>query len=234
MRPPSSYNMTALGSLPQVVTAMMTFNWPPGLFFLKQTAGFFIFPPLWSVFLVCATLLKPPASVWFTIYVLERPMLRFVQGVLQHYREEREIKQLDARRLPAVNSKWPGEPDLLYDIIKSFNNGYLGMHYVTELRPVIQCVPSADVWTAWSEALGPVFNARMLGTDLVPSSITLLENMLTTLYQIVTSDPDHIKVPHPQHEFTSETHSHLHRQFSVQTLTISKRVICSDGVCSPC
>lgn len=106
---------------------MFSFKWPPGLLFLAQTAHFWMLPPLLVLLVHQYTSLELPTSIWITAYLLAAPAPHLVKGVLQYFMEEREIKRLGARRLPVVPSKWPGALDLLYVMVESFNNGYIGM-----------------------------------------------------------------------------------------------------------
>jgi hypothetical protein len=101
-------------------------SWPPGLLFIAQTAPTLAFPPL-LVFVVHHygpyTL---PGYIWTIAYLLATPVFHIALGAPKHFREEREIKRLGARRVPLAPSSVPGGLDILRSALKSFANGYPG------------------------------------------------------------------------------------------------------------
>ena len=106
----------------------MTFcRWPPGLLLLAQVAHLWVFPPLLVLLAHQYVPLELPASIWIIAYLLATPAMSLIKSMLQYFREEREIKQLGARRLPLLPSKWPGALDCFVEAVKSFNDGYPGM-----------------------------------------------------------------------------------------------------------
>jgi hypothetical protein len=105
----------------------MPLSWPPGPLLLVQTAHLWGFPPLVVLLVHQYAALTLPTSIWITAYLFATPAVYVFKGILQSHKEEREMKQLGARKIPLVASKWPGAPDRLYDLVKSFEDGYPGM-----------------------------------------------------------------------------------------------------------
>ncbi|KAF8585530.1 cytochrome P450 monooxygenase pc-3 [Ramaria rubella] len=143
---------------------MVSFNCPPGVLYIAQTAPKLAFAP----FLVFVTYqyaahtqsFTLPNYVWIFVYLIATPTMVVIHGVLQHLLEEREIRKLGARRVPRVPTHWPAGFDALLKGVRSFANGYVG-----------------DIFGEWMQDFGPILNLRIFWQDT-----------------IITTEPDHIKI----------------------------------------
>jgi hypothetical protein len=117
--------------------AMSFSSWPPGLLYLAQTLPKLGLPLLLVLAVHRAASYNLPRYVWILAYILAVPATLVVNGVLQHLREEREIKKLGARRVPQVQTHWPGGLDALLKTVKSFSDGYIGACAISVSRHLI-------------------------------------------------------------------------------------------------
>ncbi|KAF8585564.1 cytochrome P450 [Ramaria rubella] len=143
-------------------------NYPPGLVYLAQIVPNLLFAPFFISIAHqyasenCAN--KLPIYVWIIAYILATPTLFIVKDVINHLREEREIKQFGARRVPRVPTYLPAGIDGLVTVLKGFTHGYVG-----------------DGWGDWAESLGPIYNLRVFKQDMIfTTEPAHIEAMLST------------------------------------------------------
>lgn len=89
----------------------------------------------------------------------------------------REMRQHGAQAVPTWGGKWPGNIDLLREMMEVKANGYLG-----------------DRLDDAMENFGNVFNTKFLGFDRVRRIVLLKLPFILMCQQVWTSDPRHIKL----------------------------------------
>ncbi|KDN35015.1 hypothetical protein RSAG8_11958, partial [Rhizoctonia solani AG-8 WAC10335] len=90
-------------------------------------------------------------SVLFgTLYVLSVPLFWSIRNVLHLHLQDREARRLGARPIPRIKGKWPGNIDVLVDMFKTMQKGYIG-EWVHKMSLIY----------------GPTFNTRVLWEDVI-------------------------------------------------------------------
>ncbi|KIJ32051.1 hypothetical protein M422DRAFT_783590 [Sphaerobolus stellatus SS14] len=123
---------------------------PPGPVYLAR-AAFKVSVPTVSILLLqhyIPDLL--PDYAWKWSCLLNLPGIGVIRRIAKYVREEREIRQLGARRMPLAPSTIPFGLDILYQISTTFINGYL-----------------SEGPQRFIDAVGPVFMMRILGRDTI-------------------------------------------------------------------
>ncbi|QRV82734.1 cytochrome P450 family protein [Ceratobasidium sp. AG-Ba] len=84
------------------------------------------------------------------LYVLSVPVFWSVRNVVHLWWQDREARRLGARPIPRIQGKWPGNIDVLIDMLKTMQKGYIG-EWVHKMSLVY----------------GPTFNTRVFWQDVI-------------------------------------------------------------------
>lgn len=84
------------------------------------------------------------------VYTLSVPLLWSIRNVINLRLQDREAQRHGARPIPRIKGKWPGNIDVLVDMFKTTQKGYIG-EWVHKMSLIY----------------GPTFNTRVLWEDVI-------------------------------------------------------------------
>ncbi|CAE6503085.1 unnamed protein product [Rhizoctonia solani] len=84
------------------------------------------------------------------LYILAIPTFWGCRNVARDVMREREARRLGARIIPRVKGKWPGNIDIMVNLVRSIHTTYV-----------------AEVWDELAKEYGNTFNIRLLWDDLI-------------------------------------------------------------------
>ncbi|KAG9087188.1 hypothetical protein FRC06_002688, partial [Ceratobasidium sp. 370] len=84
------------------------------------------------------------------LYIFSVPLFWSVRNVVRLRLQDREARRLGARPIPRIKGKWPGNIDVLVDMFKTMQKGYIG-EWVHKM----------------SLTYGPTFNTRVFWEDVI-------------------------------------------------------------------
>ncbi|CEL62811.1 Cytochrome P450 52E2 OS=Candida apicola GN=CYP52E2 PE=3 SV=1 [Rhizoctonia solani AG-1 IB] len=98
----------------------------------------------------CQSTSWPQSLLFGILYILSVPLFWSVRNIIRLRLQDREARRLGARPIPRIKGKWPGNIDVLVDMFKTMQKGYIG-EWVHKMSLIY----------------GPTFNTRVMWEDVI-------------------------------------------------------------------